>query len=186
MTTARRALTATSSTDVSSSPLARLAGPLALAAGSLLTIVQLALFAILDHSDRIATMAHPLFVPSAIAHFLAYCLLLLALVAVYEWQARRAGVLGLIGFIAVFVGSLFMTGDMWFEAFTVPWLGDVAFEVFAKVGGLLKVGAASTYVLFSIGWVLFGIASLRARVFPVAISVAILVGGAVLPWQPAP
>ena len=81
---------------------------------------------------------------------------------------------------------LFMTGDMWFEAFTVPWLGDVAFEMFAKVGGLLKVGAASTYVLFSIGWVLFGMASLRARAFPIAISVAILVGGAVLPWQPAP
>ena len=107
------------------------------------------LFAILDHSDRMATMAHPLFVPSAIANFLAYCLLLLALVAVYEWQARRAGVLGLIGFIAALIGMLFMTGDMWFEAFTVPWLGDVAFEVFAKVGGLLKVGAASTYVLFS-------------------------------------
>jgi hypothetical protein len=34
--------------------------------------------------------------------------------------------------------------------------------------------------------VLFGIASLRARVFPAAIAVAILVGGVVLPWQPAP
>ena len=31
--------------------------------------------------------------------------------------------------------------------------------------------------LFGLGWVLFGIASLRARVFPAAISVAILVGG---------
>jgi len=165
----------------------RYAGPLALAAGSLFTVVQLVLFAILDHSDRMATMAHPLFVPSAIANFLAYCLLLLALVAVYEWQARRAGVLGLIGFVAALSGTLFMAGDMWFEAFAVPWYGDIAFDtLLAKPGGTLLIGAASTYLLFSVGWVLFGIVNLRARIFPIGISVAILVGGAIIPWRPAP
>ena len=173
-------------TDVPFSPLARVAGPLALAAGALLTIVQFVLFAILDRIDRAGAMAHPLFVPSAIAHFLAYCFLLLALVAVYEWQARCAGVLGTIGFVAALIGTLFMAGDMWFEAFATPWLGEVAFDVLAKAGGILKVGAASTFLLFSIGWVLFGITSLRARVFPTAISAAILVGGAILPWRSAP
>jgi hypothetical protein len=39
------------------------------------------------------------------------------------------------------------------------------------MGGLLS------FALFGLGWALFGIASLRARVFPTAISVAILVGG---------
>ena len=33
--------------------------------------------------------------------------------------------------------------------------------------------------LFAVGWVLFGLASLRARVFPVLISIAIIVGGLV-------
>jgi hypothetical protein len=186
MATIPNTLAATTATDVSLSPLARLAGPLALAAGSLFTVVKLLLFAILDHSDRMATMAHPLFVPSAIANFVAYCLLLLALVAVYEWQARRAGVLGLIGFVAALIGTLFMAGDMWFEAFAIPWLGDVAFEVFAKKSGTLIIGAASTFLLFTIGWVLFGLASLRARAFPPAIAVAILVGGAIIPWRSAP
>ncbi|HEX6301468.1 MAG TPA: hypothetical protein VF148_13465 [Acidimicrobiia bacterium] len=39
------------------------------------------------------------------------------------------------------------------------------------MGGLLS------FALFGLGWALFGIASLRARVFPAAISVAILAGG---------
>jgi hypothetical protein len=42
-----------------------------------------------------------------------------------------------------------------------------------------KVGYLSSYVLFSLGWVLFGLASLRARVFPRLISLAIVVGGAI-------
>lgn len=42
---------------------------------------------------------------------------------------------------------------------------------------LLALGAISSYVLFAAGWTLFGIASLRARVFPVAISGLIVIGG---------
>ena len=43
-------------------------------------------------------------------------------------------------------------------------------------------------VLFSLGWILFGLASLRARVFPRALSVAVVIGGligfqaAMPPW----
>ncbi len=39
------------------------------------------------------------------------------------------------------------------------------------------MGGLWSFALFGLGWILFGIASLRARVFPAAISVAILVGG---------
>jgi apolipoprotein N-acyltransferase len=39
------------------------------------------------------------------------------------------------------------------------------------------IGAFASYVLFTLGWVLFGLASLRARVFPVVICLALVVGG---------
>ena len=39
------------------------------------------------------------------------------------------------------------------------------------------IGAFTSYVLFAVGWVLFGLASFRARVFPRPISIAIVVGG---------
>ena len=34
-------------------------------------------------------------------------------------------------------------------------------------------------MLFAIGWVLFGIAGIRARVFPLPISIAVVIGGLV-------
>jgi hypothetical protein len=41
----------------------------------------------------------------------------------------------------------------------------------------MGLGAISTYALFAAGWTLFGIASVRARVFPLPISIAIILGG---------
>jgi hypothetical protein len=179
MAATSRTLPTNSSIDVSSSPLARLAGPLALATGALITIQQLVMYPILDRSQLMATMAHPLFAPSAVAYFVAFCGLLITLVAVYEWLAGRAGVLGAIGYVAALVGSLFLAGDAWFEAFAVPWLAEVAPEALHKPSGLLVIGAFTSYVLFASGWVLFGLANLRARVLPVVISLAIVAGGVV-------
>jgi hypothetical protein len=42
---------------------------------------------------------------------------------------------------------------------------------------LFALGAICSYLLFAAGWALFGIASLRARVFPAVISVLIVFGG---------
>jgi hypothetical protein len=41
------------------------------------------------------------------------------------------------------------------------------------------IGGFTSYVLFASGWVLFGLASIRARVFPLPISIAIVVSGIV-------
>jgi hypothetical protein len=80
---------------------------------------------------------------------------------------------------AATIGTLFLGGDLWFETFAVPWLGDVAPDAFSRAGGILMVGGFSSYILFAAGWALFGIASLRARVFPTAISLAIIAGGVI-------
>ena len=69
---------------------------------------------------------------------------------------------------------------MWFEGFATPWLVEVLPQVLtAQKTTIWVIGFFSSYVLFALGWLLFGLASLRARVFPVAISVAIAVGGLV-------
>jgi hypothetical protein len=47
----------------------------------------------------------------------------------------------------------------------------------ADPSGLIVIGAVSSYVLFAIGWALFGLSSLRAGVFPRAICIAIVIGG---------
>jgi len=181
-------LTATTTTDVSLSPLARLAGPFALAAGALFTITQLVLFALIAPIDRTdphwleVYLANPVALANSVAQFMAFCLLALALLAAYGCQADRAGTLGVISVGVALVGTMGMAGDAWYEAFAVPWIADTAPEVFIKLfikgsSGMLPIGALSSFVLFALGWVLFGIASLRAHIFPAAISIAIVVGG---------
>ena len=60
--------------------------------------------------------------------------------------------------------------------FATPWIADVAPQAIARGGsGALVIGGLSSYLLFALGWVLFGITSFRARVFPIAISLAIVV-----------
>lgn len=79
---------------------------------------------------------------------------------------------------AAIIGTVFMAGDWWYEAFALPWLAHVAPQVFdLQLSGSILVGAVVSFALFSIGWVLYAIAGLRARVFPTAIAVGIGVGG---------
>ncbi len=115
---------------------------------------------------------------NGVASIVAFGLLIIALLAIYEWQAFEAGALGVVGLGAAVLGTVFMAGDWWYEAFAVPWLADVAPVVFETgATGRLLMGGLTSFVLFGIGWAAFGAASVRARVFPVAISASILIAG---------
>ncbi len=164
---------------MSRSPIARFAGPIALGAGLLLLIQQLVMMPIVDRTQIETTMANPLFPVTAVGYFIAFCGLLIALVAAYSWEADEAGAFGVIGFLAALVGTMFLAGDLWFEGFAVPWLGNVAPASLHLAGGMLMIGGFTSYVLFAVGWALFGIASIRARVFPLPISIALVIGGLV-------
>jgi hypothetical protein len=186
MATIPNTLTATTTTDVSHSPLARSAGPLALAAGGLFTITQLVSVATLDPSNLVASSLEPVFLINGIVYFVAFCLLMLALVAIYGREGHRAGKLWTIGACAAVVGTFALGANVgWFDVFAAPWIALVAPEAMKTPNvGSLPIGGLSSYVLFLLGWVLFGVASFRARVFPIAISLAIVVS-ALIAWPSA-
>jgi hypothetical protein len=163
---------------MSPTPLARIAAPLALLAGAIFVGSQVVLFMTFDLTDRPATLANPVFVAAQIAYFIGFCVLLVALVATYEREAHRAGTFGLVAFLTAAVGTMFLAGDHWFDTFAGPWIIEIAPEAAGTPSGFLVTGAFASYALFAIGWVLFGLASARARVFPLAISLAIVLGGA--------
>jgi hypothetical protein len=166
---------------VTQSPLARLAGPIALLAGVLICVGQVGMFATVDIDDRSAALSNPLFVASMATYFTALCVLLLALVATYEAQAQQAGMLGLVAFGTAFVGTVFLAGNHWFDTFAGPWIADSAPELLiAPVQHpVLTSAALASYTLFAAGWVLYGAASARARVYPAAVSIAIVLCGAI-------
>jgi len=141
-------------------------------------VIDLVLFALMDFDDRVGMLKNPVYRVFNAAYFFAFCGLLISLIAVYERQQRAAGTFGLIGFLAAIVGTMTMGGDMWFDGFASPWLADVLPQAFtAEKTAILQTGGLLSYLLFAVGWVLFGLASLRARVFPMWISIALAVGG---------
>ncbi len=172
------------------SPLNRQAGPIAVIAGGLFAVIHAVQFFVGDRTDLAAMVTDPLFMVVSAAYFFAFPLLLIALVALYWRQAGRAGLFGAVAFCTALVGTVALAGDMWFDAFAVPWLVQVAPAIVSadRSGSLLMTGWLVSVVLFSLGWIMFGLASFRARVIPRALSITVAIGGligfkaATAPW----
>lgn len=157
---------------------ARSAGALAIAAGSLLVVGQL-IWLPFDPEGNLATSLNHWFNAGTVAYFAGFVVLVFALIGVHGQQAARAGRFGTFGFAAALLGTIMLGGDLWFESFAVPWLaaGPGADGLASTPSILMGLGALSSYFLFAAGWVSFGLASLRARVFPAWISLLVVVGG---------
>ena len=172
------------------SPLNRQAGPIAVIAGGLFAVIHVGQFFVADRSDLAAMVTDPVFMVVSVAYFMAFPLLLIALVALYWRQAGEAGLFGAVAFCTALIGTVALAGDMWFDAFAVPWLVQVAPAVVSadRSGSLLMTGWLVSVVIFSLGWIMFGLASFRSRVFPRTLSIAVALGGligfkaATAPW----
>jgi hypothetical protein len=161
------------------SPLTRLAGPMAVLAGGLITVGQIVM-APFDPKDHIATSQDVQFQAGGVVYMLGFLALMLALIGAYAWEARRAGRFGLVAVSTAVVGTMMLGGDLWFETFAVPSFADGPAGAQVLNGDpsmLLGAGAIASYALFALGWALFGIASYRARVFPKVLCVALVVAG---------
>lgn len=162
---------------MSTSFITRLAGPAAVGAGTLMVVAQLVL-STFDMSQHVATTTDPLFQVTQVFYLLGFIALMVFLFATARWQEERAGRFGVFATLAALVGTMALGGDLWFETFAVPWIADEvpgAFDTDPTV--VLALGAISSYLLMAIGWVLYGIASWRGRVFPRALCVSLVIGG---------
>ena len=116
-------------------------------------------------------------------YLLGTMLLLLGLVGLYASQSKAAGALGLVGFLVAYLGTALVSGALWFELFITPSLAAEAPELAEAELGL--VGFILSFLLVIIGWVLFGVATLRARIYPRWAAVLLIVG-AVVSFVPIP
>ena len=118
------------------------------------------------------------------AHTLLFVSLLLSVPAVfglYLRQATQTSTMGFLGFILGFVGMMGFTGITYVEAFVTPTLVATAPAVVegmfsGQMSGPLNTILPLTGLLFALGWVLFGIATARAGVFPRTAAILSLVG----------
>jgi hypothetical protein len=162
---------------MSDSILSRLGGPFAVSAGVLIVGAQMVMLPF-DPKDHVATTTAPAFQFGGAAYFAGFVLLMLFLVADHDRLEEQTGRLGVAATIAAVVGTMALGGDLWFETFAVPWLADEAPNAFdTDPTVVLGLGALTSYGLFAAGWILYGVATLRAHA-PAAISVAIIISGA--------
>jgi hypothetical protein len=101
---------------------------------------------------------------------LSTILLLWALIGIYGRQSRAAGTLGLWAFVVAFLGTALLAGNTWAEVFVWPTLAQVAPNVLSEQATAapmyLLTGITLSFPLFSIGMILFGVATIRAGVYP--------------------
>src|SRR5215212_2431381 len=104
-------------------------------------------------------------------------LLPLGLVGLYARQSEASGPLGLVGFVVAFVGTVLVAGFFWSSAFVAPILAVEAPQ-------LLDVrslpGFFRSFIVFGLGWLLFGVATLRAGIYPRAPAVLLIVGSVLI------
>ena len=161
---------------MSESPLYRAAGPIALAAGTFFVVTDLGRYPLLD--DRLTMATDPLLMAVNAAYFFAFVGLMIALIAVHGRLTAAMGTFGLFAFLVAVLGIMTQGGNMWFDGFAAPWLAEVLPQAFTAPKTLpLQIGGLLSYVLFALGWVLYGLAALRARALPVALGIALVVGG---------
>jgi hypothetical protein len=113
-------------------------------------------------------------------------LLAVALLGLHRAQEQALTRFGHASALVALTGTILAAGGAWDTLFTVSYLAEVSPAVLDRAtDGALLAGYVSSYLVFSIGWACFAIATLRARVLRRGAAVAMLVG-AVLAILPAP
>lgn len=167
------------------SNLIRWSGLAAILGGALLLLSDLLSLTVLsgDPSEIATTGAY---LADSGTRLLAGILLLIGLVGLYARQAEAAGTPGLAAFLLAFAGTSLMCGTWWTNAFVPPVLATEGSRLL-ETGptGVLAFGYTMSYSFAAVGWLLFGLVSLRTRIYPRA-AVGALVVGAALNFVPLP
>lgn len=166
---------------MSSSNLIRLAGLAALISGVLAAIGDLLRLVVDVENPGSATTASYAIV--FLLYLISTALLLLGLVGFYTSQSQAAGIVGFVGFLVAFLGTVLLAGALWFELFITPALATEAPGLLEAELGL--PGFILMLLFGAVGWVLFGVATLRAGVYPRWAGVLLIVGG-VIAFFPLP
>lgn len=157
---------------MSVSSLIRWGGPAAVVAGALYVIISLTTLLVLGFSPE-KVISFNLLVRSAIAP-VGGVLLLLGLVGLYFRQSEATGVLGLIGFLCAFFGTVLMqAGNTW-----AGWLANLGLALFGV--SILRAQAYSRMaaILLIISAVITGVVSPLLSGGPVGVLVYVASAGA--------
>jgi len=93
-------------------------------------------------------------------------LMQLGLIGLYVRQMDRMAWLGLVGFVLAFIGTAFAGAIQFMVATVIPVVAEKAAAIFPQVRKPPTFAVPLLALGFGLGYVLFGIASMRAGVLP--------------------
>ena len=103
-------------------------------------------------------------------------LILIGLVGLYLRQVQSAGRFGVVAFVLAMAGTGLMIASDWSEVFIAPILAEAVPDIGTNVPTLIMVGFILNFATETLGWLLFGIATFRARVLPRPAALLLIVG----------
>jgi hypothetical protein len=162
---------------MASSDLIRWSGLPAIAAGALLAVAALLDLTYFGSEPRFSEVVQTgSYLFQQVLYLLGVMLLLVGLVGLYARHSQAAGALGLVGFLVAFAGTVLVAGFLWAGTFVTPALAT-------EVPGFLDAGPPPGFfpaiITCGVGWLLFGIATLRARVYPRWATILLIVGAVI-------
>ena len=162
---------------MSSSNLIRWSGLAALVGGVLVVVYDVLDAALFPGEQVSGAMATSSWFIVQILSLVGLVLITLGLVGLYARQVEQGETLGLVAFLVAFIGTVMVSGSVWSEAFIGPVVAEAAPElVGANPSGVVAAGIILAFGLFALGWLLFGLASLRAGVLPRGAALLLMVG----------
>jgi hypothetical protein len=103
--------------------------------------------------------------------------LLGGLVGLYARQTQATGRLGTVGFLVAFFGTMLVTGDFYANTFVTPLLAIGNYEFLESTSaGVLRLWFPTEFGFLGAAWLLFAVATVRARVYPRGVAWLLLVG----------
>jgi hypothetical protein len=127
----------------------------------------------LDHS--VASQASPTWVAAHLIFGIGAAIAAIGLPGICAWQAHRVGWLGIVGHVMASLGLILVLPGAYFEAFVARTVG-VDMTQAIQAGGAGTFDAIGGFLFLLLGQLILAIALLRARVFPRAPAVLLILG----------
>ena len=107
---------------------------------------------------------------------IAVMLLMLGLVALFARQSQKMRAFGVIAFVIASIGTMLIFGFAWALLFVFPGMAAAVPAFLDTMASEPGIGIAITLFLVTVGWFLFGLASLRAKILPAGSAWVVMVG----------
>ncbi len=157
---------------MSTATLIRWTGPISLLAGALYALAAF----LHPAGEDLAAYTSANWVLAHMLCWVAVLLMQIGLVGAYAHQAEKLGWLGLAGFVLAFIGTAFVGTIQFMAATVIHAAATQAPGLFAQFATPPLFAILVVVLGFSLGYVLFGLATMRAGVLPRGSGLLLILG----------